>query len=150
MLFRAGIALLCRETWKYEGKQYLRRKAPSGDLAPDEPADDAFRDARAAGRAHVPLSPRGDAVWVEPQRERGLERDERPLAFPQYLPRGFACAGKDGRDGRLPGGRGLGCRSGICVGRRRTVGGVGRSREEQCGAGEPVPHACRKRFAIAL
>ena len=72
------------------------RKAPSGDPAPDEPADDPFRDARAAGRAHVPLSPRGDAVGVEPQRERGLERDERPLAFPQYLPRSFARERKGG------------------------------------------------------
>ena len=43
-----------------------------------------------AGFAHVFLPLRGNAVGVQPQRKRGLERDERPLAFPQYRSRSFA------------------------------------------------------------
>ena len=67
---------------------------PSGDPSLDEPADDLPRDARPAGPLHVFLPVRGYAVGVQPQRERGLERDERPLALRQNLTRRLAGAGQ--------------------------------------------------------
>ena len=76
------------------GGAYLERRRQagktSGNAAAEQPADDALRNARAAGLAHVAFPVRGNAVGVEPQRERCLERNECPLAFSQYLLRGLA------------------------------------------------------------
>ncbi len=96
---------------------------PSGDPAAKQPADYILRNARTAGLAHVFFPVRGYAVGIQPQRERGFERDERPLALPQYLPRDFTRTNQSclqpacdiGRYGRGRRGRfgGNGCRSGI-------------------------------------
>ena len=58
-------------------------------MTAEEPDDDPLRNAWPTGHVRVLISRYGDAVWIQPQRERGLKRDERPLAFSQYLPRDF-------------------------------------------------------------